>query len=796
MSATEARTEQTSASRQTQMPGRGPAFRVSTASDFNPHTENDNAKRRNGLSTTACRMCRSRKVKCNVLSHASSQDSGRRCQACIQSDLECRWDTTDGRKRRKVHASRGTGNSAWSGHSQIVLLAEDRHQQETSTSAPLPTGEDSSWQTAPRDVEDQGSDWLLETRSPPHVVLPDPSGFFGGTVADRPQLTSPPSPWHLAHRLDQGSLESAGASLEWPEDVEDFFLSLGSFGVPDEVSFDVGRSRSLARTSTAQPKQIRLRIFRRYGPTAVAPGLNKLAIAVESCPDEASRSDLGPPGMVEVSHDTQQSASSHGSFGSQQDKSRDHFYGLPSETIQKVLGVFFEHFGGHFPFLNNKILAGHVHSKQASKFLINSILALTARFCSLDTSTPSSIRETDADWRRGAHFLKKAKEQLMSLLSVPAPDVVAGLVLLAWAEYGGNNEAGLWMFSGMAIRMAQDLGLHRSDATEPDPNAAFYDHAPLSPQGEGVLTDEQSALHQQKCRLVMFWSVFNMDVYVSLLMGRIPTIKRAEIEVPLPTSDDMKIVQLDLCRPISMRNAIFPEMMQYMLIFSEAVDLLNASKSAEDIADSNRAEDGLRSVEKKLMQQYRLLDHQLQFNAANYKEASHDGHAGIFLMLHQYLHTITVLSMKKTQQCSNTGAQVDRKKRATLVACQKIIQILNVAEMIDDKGYTSTPFLTHCIFVAASTILDEASAGGGGHGTEHDFLNRMEDADVEYLCQKLREMGRYFYGLTATLEAIERRRRSSEGAGGCLGSEEVSDHERHGVVELNDGGVVNRYTIH
>ena len=632
------------------------------------------------------------------------------------------------------------------------------------------------------------------------MTLLDPNSFFGDTVADRPRLDSPASPWHQAHLLDHGSLGSRGASLEWPDSMDDFILNLGSLGVPDEVSFDVGRSQSTARTSTTRPRQqIRLRIFRRYGPTAVSPGLNKLAIAIEPCPNEAKRSDLGPLGVVEASHDTQRATSSHGSSCSEQDASRGHFYNLPSETIHKVLGVFFENFGGHFPFLNSKILAGHVHSKRASKFLINSIVALTARFCSLDTSTPSSFRESDTDWHRGAHFLKKAKEQLMSLLAVPAPDVVAGLVLLAWAEYGDNNEAGLWMFSGMAIRMAQDLGLRRSDATESDPNVAFYDHAPLSPQGVAVLTDEHSALHQQKSRLVMFWSVFNMDVYVSLLMGRTPTIKRAEIKVPLPTPDDMKVVQLDFRGPISIRNAIFPEMIQCMLVFAEALDLLNSSESAEDTTGSKRVEDGLRSVEKKLMQRYQPLDSRLQFNAANYSEASHDGHAGIFLMFHQYLHTITALSMKKTQRCSDSGVQVDRGKRAALVASQKIIQILNVAEIIDDKGYTSTPFLTYCIFVAASTILDEVSAGGHDDGGEHDLFNRIVGVDLEYLCQKLREMGRYFYGITATLAAIERRRRTSEADeadGGCLGSDEEADPERHGVVELNDGGIVNRYTIH
>ncbi|EWY83509.1 hypothetical protein FOYG_13317 [Fusarium oxysporum NRRL 32931] len=137
------------------------------------------------------------------------------------------------------------------------------------------------------------------------------------------------------------------------------------------------------------------------------------------------------------------------------------------------------------------------------------------------------------------------------------------------------------MFSGMAIRMAQDFGPHRSDATDLDPQAAFYDHASLSLQGIRVPTDEQSALHQQKSRLVMFWSAFTLDVYVSLLMGRPPMIGGGEIEVPLPTADDMKPVHLDFDGSHKMCHIIFPAMARSMYIFSEAVELFNLNKGTE-----------------------------------------------------------------------------------------------------------------------------------------------------------------------------------------------------------------------
>lgn len=62
----------------------------------------------------------------------------------------------------------------------------------------------------------------------------------------------------------------------------------------------------------------------------------------------------------------------------------DSFYGLSSEKIYKVLDIFFRTCGGHFPFFHNKILSYHIRSRQASQFLISTILALTARFCPED----------------------------------------------------------------------------------------------------------------------------------------------------------------------------------------------------------------------------------------------------------------------------------------------------------------------------------------------------------------------------------------------------------------------------
>ncbi|KAI8654211.1 Zn(2)-C6 fungal-type domain-containing protein [Fusarium sp. Ph1] len=736
-------------------------FRVSTANDFLPSSQLIRSNR-SRLSSKACRMCRARKVKC----HLGDNSSESSCRACRQANMECVWDTTDGRKRRKLHVR----------HEQAAGGSTEAHPSRAGGSP----------------KEHLPSQVNAETRPANQLILPDlesdPPSLFGiGDPAysfDRGHSPMP-MPWPQAGilNMDNEGLGTMAMSPAWPV-VEDYLLNLDTVTLLSEHNDSASVAIPAAK---ARPKQIRLRIFRRYGPTAVAPGLKRLSVAIGARPDRSSRPLLEDLGDADMSISTQQTPSSVTSPGCRSDVVPDCFYGLPFDTVYRALDVFFQTFGGHFPFLNKHILASHVRSRQASKFLISSVLALTARFCPADMFqlTTDSDSEPGHECRTGAQFLKAAKEQLICLLAVPAPDVVAGLIVLSWAEFGSNSgEGGLWMFSGMAIRMAQDLGLHRSDTTDLDPRAAFYDHAPPTPQGIRVPTDQQSILHQQKSRLVMFWSVFTLDVYVSLVMGRPPTIRRAEIEVPLPTSDDMKPVHLDFDGSHKMCHFIFPAMARSMYAFSEAVELFNLNKGAESTYPLKEIDD----LEKKVAQCHKQLDASLLFSTDTYRKSLSDGHGGLFLMLHLYFYTFAALLSTRR---SHSRIAHEKSKRSAQVACHKILQTLAIAEAIDDKGYTATPFLAYSIFVVASTLLEDMEVDTEGAG---DFITAVDFADIDFLNQKLREMSRFFHGVNATIDAIDLKRRGW-GPDSSNDTEDGGDAERHSVLELQDGGIINRYTI-
>lgn len=383
------------------------------------------------------------------------------------------------------------------------------------------------------------------------------------------------------------------------------------------------------------------------------------------------------------------------------------------------------------------------------------------------------------------------------------------------------------MFAGMAIRMAQDLGLHRTPDTDVDPNISFHDHARPSPDGGYILTDEQSIVHQKKARLVMFWSVFIMDVCVSLVTGRPPTIRRDEIGVPIPTAQDMKLAQLDFKNTVSMQNVIFPDTVRFMLRFSAVLETLNQrvpSRSPERSVEPGSGDGHLSQLRNEMVEAYSLLPLELAFSTDNFRESAVSRQSGLFLMLHLFFYTfMTLLSSTYSRDARNGLRQAQSRRpsasdiysymrppqlsrenehehqpRIAATACQKMVQIVTVADLVDRVGFLATPFVNHCLFVAASTILQGTEALNVGTQQPHgSFSSVVADTDYEFLHCRLQDQGRYFGAVNSVVSVLEQRQRA------CVDGEnnevQMSDEEAEGgmqrVVGLGDTGIVNRYTI-
>jgi len=65
-------------------------------------------------------------------------------------------------------------------------------------------------------------------------------------------------------------------------------------------------------------------------------------------------------------------------------------------------------------------------------------------------------------WTAGDQYLCVAKALLDNTYASSMPSTVQALLLLGYRELGIGAMAQAWVYTGMAVRMAQDLGMHRA----------------------------------------------------------------------------------------------------------------------------------------------------------------------------------------------------------------------------------------------------------------------------------------------------------------------------------------------
>ncbi len=122
--------------------------------------------------------------------------------------------------------------------------------------------------------------------------------------------------------------------------------------------------------------------------------------------------------------------------------------GLPAkELLPLLLDHFYDYYADNYLFLlNRRRLDSLIEQGKASIFLICVMSALSSRFCPPDTFSGYIPQKPDGSerkaWEFSSPFLERAKLLMISALDFPSPEVVGGLLMMAFVDFGNNNEAG------------------------------------------------------------------------------------------------------------------------------------------------------------------------------------------------------------------------------------------------------------------------------------------------------------------------------------------------------------------
>ncbi|KAK0218769.1 hypothetical protein IW262DRAFT_1462258 [Armillaria fumosa] len=371
------------------------------------------------------------------------------------------------------------------------------------------------------------------------------------------------------------------------------------------------------RKTDGESHGLELYYYRFSGATAIHPGINRILLKLQpkaagssaSAPVPSSQSKPGSPEPPDQMFDEA---------------------GLPLPHIRlPLLDTFFNTMSAYFPSVNRKRLDLRLETGTMSAFLLNCICAVSARFHPSGAQSPAKAY---------APFITKAQELIIPLLHLPTTDVVTGLLLLSWANFGQSSESRLWVslrgtwlyhfdlkrFSsnilgiiifivpviatlmccgGMEMRMALDLGLH--EISEIYESLAHVVRTPL-----------------------LLWSLFITDRILTFSTERPPSISEEIIEIPLPTDEDF------FPNPAShpggpygeMQPVPFQHWVRLIVLCGRIANILNGRRGRLRtlVGPSESSLDLLSGLQGQLVQFYADLPEEMKWSVENFRNKRHE----------------------------------------------------------------------------------------------------------------------------------------------------------------------------
>lgn len=347
----------------------------------------------------------------------------------------------------------------------------------------------------------------------------------------------------------------------------------------------------------------------------------------------------------------------------------------------------------------------------------------------------------------------RAKALILPLLGLPTVEVVFGLLLLAYHEHGEDRDSGLWIYSGMAIRMAIDLGLHK-------------------PFVAG--NEEVCALRSR-----VFWAVVCLDRIISCGTGRQTTIPLAQIEVdlPPPRTDIVSSNGTPLVDP-------FPFLCRLLLLLGQVTDSMNHSNPT---ARSPRSPRPLpRPFQNELAQFQADLPPELYFNIHNFQAFASAKQSQCFLLLSIW-HQAVLLAVHEAGLLFPTfesGEEYEYGERALSQSCAvSISDMLCFADLILPESFMCTPVLSQAILMAGRASLSLNRTLPANSPPHHEESLRRSATICESILRRIQQRWRGLSWHNSSLDSCTRD------------DEDVDLSSGEAAIRTEDRGMVARAKV-
>jgi hypothetical protein len=145
-----------------------------------------------------------------------------------------------------------------------------------------------------------------------------------------------------------------------------------------------------------------------------------------------------------------------------------------------------------------------------SSALFNAMLSHSVRWC----KTEPGMQELLAPFDEGAAFFQTAMTNMFDDLRNGQSKVptVQSLLLLSAQECGRGNRTQAWLYSGMAFRLIDDMG--------------------MCIDGRHYTESTQFSVEDVEIRNRLFWSCYFWDKLIALYFGRAPMLQNSHVSPP------------------------------------------------------------------------------------------------------------------------------------------------------------------------------------------------------------------------------------------------------------------------
>jgi hypothetical protein len=483
-----------------------------------------------------------------------------------------------------------------------------------------------------------------------------------------------------------------------------------SNGSVDIQPDDLPTSPTIRRS---QANNHRVPYFRYFGPTAIVPGFKQMVVSVRDRRRSTGGSHSGTSPMSTPNNLRAGSSAGGSDVVLEELPVYDVNDSAPVHPlILSLVKTFFTHVGCNYPFLKRGKFLRAVQDKRVEPILVDAVCALAARFS--DAPILCGGNDKMPRTERGQVYAQRAKQATVDTFPCPTVGAVQACLLMAYEGFGANQDSALWMYLGLAIRMAVDLGLqkrvgiqyqgekdpwnHSWNRTSSDMDSPEEKKSELS---EIPTLEEQKEVEQE--RIDTFWTVFVLDRLISSGTGRPVTIRDEDFDLafPAPTID-----------PSTGWPRPFPVFLEIIHLYGRVCDVLNNIHDRHDLTPEKWEQLG--KMESQVTIMYKGWDQRLQFSVENFKAYLRAGQGTTFILLHFWFHALFIILHQPTLITPFGDLRSELRllpdsRELSMSSAKTICDILAFADLIDAKSFIGNPFTSQPIYIAACAFLMESS---------------------------------------------------------------------------------------